>query len=89
MLKIGITGQQGFVGSYLYNVVTLLKEEFQLVPFSKAYFFSTGTLSVSGVTVCESNITLGLYKTAFCTSTILAVIFGQMEPQVVKKKSAT
>lgn len=38
MTRIGITGQFGFVGSYLYNRISLLKEEFTLVPFRRQYF---------------------------------------------------
>ena len=40
MKTIGITGQNGFVGSYLNNKISLLKEEFQLVPFEKSFFDS-------------------------------------------------
>lgn len=40
MKKIGITGQQGFVGSHLYNTISLLKEEFTVVPFEKSFFES-------------------------------------------------
>jgi UDP-2-acetamido-2,6-beta-L-arabino-hexul-4-ose reductase len=45
MKKIGITGQNGFVGTYLYNKVSLLKEEFSLVPFDKSYFESQEALT--------------------------------------------
>lgn len=38
MITIGITGQNGFVGTHLYNTVSLLKEEFELIPFLKEYF---------------------------------------------------
>lgn len=38
MKRIGITGQQGFIGKFLYNTVSLLKDEFQLVPFERAFF---------------------------------------------------
>lgn len=38
MKKIGITGQQGFTGSHLYNMISLLKEEFSLIPFDKSFF---------------------------------------------------
>lgn len=38
MKRIGITGQNGFAGSYLYNSVSLLKEEFELIPFEKSFF---------------------------------------------------
>lgn len=38
MKKIGITGQNGFVGSHLYNTLGLQPEEFQRVDFKKEYF---------------------------------------------------
>jgi UDP-2-acetamido-2,6-beta-L-arabino-hexul-4-ose reductase len=44
MKTIGITGQNGFVGSHLYNEVSLLKEEFLLIPFEKSFFDNTSSL---------------------------------------------
>jgi UDP-2-acetamido-2,6-beta-L-arabino-hexul-4-ose reductase len=38
MIRIGITGQDGFIGSALASRVSLLAEEFQLVPFRRALF---------------------------------------------------
>lgn len=38
MLKIGITGQAGFVGTHLCNTIGLYQDEFQIVPFDKKYF---------------------------------------------------
>ena len=38
MKKVGITGQQGFVGSYLYKILGLLPEEFEIVEFERSYF---------------------------------------------------
>jgi len=38
MLKIGITGQAGFVGRHLYNTIGLFTEEFVRVDFQKDYF---------------------------------------------------
>lgn len=38
MLKIGITGQAGFVGTHLYNTLGLHPEEFERIPFNKDYF---------------------------------------------------
>ncbi len=38
MKSIGITGQQGFVGSYVYNRISLLKDEFSIVPFQRSFF---------------------------------------------------
>jgi len=38
MLRVGITGQAGFVGKYLYNTLGLLPEEFERVPFKRSFF---------------------------------------------------
>ncbi len=38
MIKVGITGQNGFVGSYLYNIIGLFPEEFHRVDFHRTYF---------------------------------------------------
>lgn len=37
-LKVGITGQNGFVGKHLYNMLGLFPEEFERVEFEKEYF---------------------------------------------------
>lgn len=42
--KIGITGQNGFVGSHLYNTLGLFPEEFERVDFQKEYFETPDTL---------------------------------------------
>lgn len=38
MLKIGITGQAGFVGKHLYNTIGLYPEEFGRIDFQKSFF---------------------------------------------------
>ena len=38
MLKIGITGQAGFVGTHLFRTIQLKKEAFQAIPFDDAFF---------------------------------------------------
>jgi UDP-2-acetamido-2,6-beta-L-arabino-hexul-4-ose reductase len=38
MLKIGITGQAGFVGTHLYNTIGLFPEEFERIDFHKEFF---------------------------------------------------
>jgi UDP-2-acetamido-2,6-beta-L-arabino-hexul-4-ose reductase len=38
MLKIGITGQGGFVGTHLYNTIALFPQEFERVDFQKEFF---------------------------------------------------
>ena len=36
--KIGITGQEGFVGSHLYNTLGLEPEKYERVPYDKFFF---------------------------------------------------
>ena len=38
MLKIGITGQAGFIGTHLYNSLGLFPEDFERVPFNNDFF---------------------------------------------------
>lgn len=38
MLKVGITGQKGFVGTHLYNTLGLYTTEFERVEFQKKLF---------------------------------------------------
>src|SRR5665811_1066866 len=38
MIKIGITGQPGFVGTHLYNTLGLSPEIFERIPFEDAFF---------------------------------------------------
>jgi UDP-2-acetamido-2,6-beta-L-arabino-hexul-4-ose reductase len=38
MLKIGITGQAGFVGTHLYNTLGLFPDEFERIDFQKTFF---------------------------------------------------
>jgi len=40
MIKIGITGQAGFVGTHLFNTLNLYKDKFQTIPFEDSYFAS-------------------------------------------------
>jgi UDP-2-acetamido-2,6-beta-L-arabino-hexul-4-ose reductase len=38
MLKVGITGQKGFIGQHLYNALGLYPDEFSRVNFDRTYF---------------------------------------------------
>jgi len=38
MIRIGITGQTGFVGTHLFNTIGLFKDEFEQVPFEDTFF---------------------------------------------------
>lgn len=43
-LKIGITGQNGFVGKHLYNTLGLFTEEFERIAFEKDFFYDSDRL---------------------------------------------
>ena len=38
MIKIGITGQSGFVGTHLYNTLGLFPSKFKQIPFERTFF---------------------------------------------------
>src|SRR5690606_28232794 len=38
MKRVGITGQNGFVGKHIYNTLALKPEKYQLVEFEKEFF---------------------------------------------------
>jgi len=38
MKKIGITGQPGFIGTHLFNTLSLYKDEYQAIPFEDRFF---------------------------------------------------
>jgi UDP-2-acetamido-2,6-beta-L-arabino-hexul-4-ose reductase len=39
MIKVGITGQAGFVGTHLFNTINIEKEQFETIPFEDSFFF--------------------------------------------------
>lgn len=43
-IKVGITGQSGFVGTHLYNTLNLQPEKFDCIPFKDEYFSNTQKL---------------------------------------------
>jgi UDP-2-acetamido-2,6-beta-L-arabino-hexul-4-ose reductase len=38
MIKVGITGQNGFIGQHLFRTLNLFPDKFKVVPFKKKYF---------------------------------------------------
>jgi UDP-2-acetamido-2,6-beta-L-arabino-hexul-4-ose reductase len=52
MIKIGITGQPGFVGTHLYNTIGLYPDQFERIPFEDA-FFSDETKLINFVSKCD------------------------------------
>jgi UDP-2-acetamido-2,6-beta-L-arabino-hexul-4-ose reductase len=52
MLSIGITGQSGFVGTYLLNTFSLSREQYTVIPFRDEYFESPAVME-SFVSQCD------------------------------------
>jgi UDP-2-acetamido-2,6-beta-L-arabino-hexul-4-ose reductase len=44
MIRIGITGQAGFIGTHLYNTLSLHKDKYACIPFKDEYFQREETL---------------------------------------------
>lgn len=57
MKKIGITGQNGFVGNHLYNTLKLTPEEFEVIEFKKEFFDNESDLDAF-VSQCDTIVHL-------------------------------
>lgn len=57
MIRIGITGQSGFVGTHLYNTLGLYPDEFERVPFEDSFFADRERLE-SFVLSCDAIVHL-------------------------------
>jgi UDP-2-acetamido-2,6-beta-L-arabino-hexul-4-ose reductase len=52
MIKVGITGQSGFIGQHLFNTLGLYPQEFERVPFNRD-FFKDENLLLDFVSECD------------------------------------
>ncbi len=52
MVKVGITGQSGFLGSHLYNYLGIIDDSIQLVEYKRSFFESSADLE-SFVSQCD------------------------------------
>lgn len=57
MLRIGITGQSGFIGTHLFNTLALYPDEFERIEFNKQ-FFSNNQLLDHFVSQCDVIVNL-------------------------------
>ena len=57
MIRIGITGQTGFIGTHLYNFLNLIKDEVQVVPFEDRFFSNQNDLELF-VSKCDTIVHL-------------------------------
>lgn len=69
MKKIGITGQNGFVGYHLYQTLRLLKDEFELVPFERTFFDDDAQLDAF-VSQCDAIVHLAALNRHECEQTL-------------------
>ncbi len=52
MLKVGITGQPGFIGKHLYNTLGLFPDKFVRIPFEDSFFLEENKLN-EFVSACD------------------------------------
>ena len=57
IIRVGITGQAGFVGTHLYNTLGLTPDKFQRIPFEDSYFQEEEKLK-EFVTQCDAIVHL-------------------------------
>jgi UDP-2-acetamido-2,6-beta-L-arabino-hexul-4-ose reductase len=67
--KIGITGQSGFIGTHLYNVLGLFPEKFERIPF-ESYYFNDATLLAHFVKRCDVIVHLAAINRHFDMKTL-------------------
>ncbi len=53
MIRIGVTGQSGFIGKHLYNMLGLFPHEFGRIEFEKHFFKDTSALDAF---VCKCDV---------------------------------
>ena len=61
MINIGITGQEGFVGTHLYNTIKLSPEEYSHVDYDISFFKNTRLLD-NFVSQCDVIVHLAAMK---------------------------
>lgn len=52
MIKVGITGQSGFIGTYLLNYLSLFKDRFEIIEFNDIFFEDNQSL-INFVSKCN------------------------------------
>jgi len=90
MLKIGITGQAGFIGTHLFNTISLCPEKFIPVPFADEYFQSKDKLK-KFVTECDVIVHLAAMNRHNDPEVIYKTNIGlvkQLIDELVETKSA-
>lgn len=85
MLKIGITGQKGFIGTNLYNTIGRLTDHFERIDFKRSYFDDEKALDVF-VSNCDVIVHLAALnrhnapEVAYKTNTVLvSSLIGALE----------
>ncbi len=97
-MRVGITGQAGFVGTHLFNTLKLLPGEFECIPFEDAYFSNKESLlefvgkcdvivHLAAVNRCESQEELYNTNIALVTQLISAMDDAGVKPHVLMSSS--
>lgn len=98
-MRIGITGQAGFVGTHLYNYLGILPDSVFRVPFADEYFLDEGALRVfvrqcdvivhlAAVNRCPSDDDLYATNLQLVDQLIAAMTAEQVRPHVLFTSSS-
>jgi UDP-2-acetamido-2,6-beta-L-arabino-hexul-4-ose reductase len=85
MLRIGITGQNGFVGTHLYNTLGFHPEEFERIEFQKDYFENKNDLDAL-VSKCDVIVHLAAVNRHNDPQVIYKTNLGLVEKLIVSLK---
>ncbi len=75
MLKVGITGQKGFVGTHLFNTLGLQPERYERIAFDRSFFENENDLD-QFVSQCDVIVHLAADSNAIFTGMIIPNVFG-------------
>lgn len=78
MIRVGITGQEGFIGNHLYNRLSLLKDEFEVIDFEKGFFQDDSSL-VNWVNRCDVIVHLAAVNRHENSQTLLNINISLVE----------
>lgn len=87
MIKVGITGQSGFMGTHLYNTLGLYPDKFERIPFKDEYFNNEETLN-NFVSQCDAIVHMAAMNRHHDPQTIYNTNIGLVK-QVIKALEAT
>ena len=73
MIKIGITGQSGFIGTHLFNTIGLSIDKYERIPFDDTYFGNQKKL-IQFVSSCDVVVHFAALNTSLISVIIIKLL---------------